>query len=87
MFVVVVAVVSDVVKGLVVDGDVDGEAADGFMKIDVRGSWEEERQWKDDHLTHRPDRLHSVPVNRCRSQHCKHCHQTGKCSLLSPWWR
>ena len=39
MFAVVVAVVSDVVKGLVVDGDVDGEAADGFMKIDVRGSW------------------------------------------------
>ena len=39
MFAVVVAVVSDVVKGVVVVGDVDGEAADGFMKIDVRGSW------------------------------------------------
>ena len=39
MFVVVVAVVSDVVKGVVVDGGADGVAADGFMKIDVRGSW------------------------------------------------
>ena len=39
MFVVVVVIVSDVVVGVVVDGDVDGEAANGFMKIDVRGSW------------------------------------------------
>ena len=39
-------VVLDVVLGVVVvvvdrgvDGGVDGVAADGFMKIDVRGSW------------------------------------------------
>ena len=37
-FVVVLDVVLGVVV-VVVDGGVDGVAADGFMKIDVRGSW------------------------------------------------
>ena len=46
-----------------------------------------ERHCKDDHLTHWLDHLHSVPALQCRSQHCKHCHQTWKCFLLSPWWR
>jgi len=40
VFAVVDAVVSDVVKGVILDGDVvDSEAADGFMNIDVRDSW------------------------------------------------
>ena len=46
VFVVAVAVVWEVVVEVVVvvvdggaDGGVDGVAADGFMKIDVRGSW------------------------------------------------